>query len=210
MKNLYLTMKKYIPILFAGLALSCANSNKSGQTTNLKQAPTATVIGKRIEGGASSSAYIYNHATNSDVIYFGYEYSKEQLDSVYGECTRFLEDADPCYGGAAYWYEEKGVLLNFEYGNFNGPNEKWVCAVDMTEGYYTLHISDSLEVKVGDNINDLNLSHHKYVQEIKRLQRNDTIRLHHRVFPYCDCPPFFVLEYKNDTITYIRYDDICT
>ena len=79
----------------------------------------------------------------------------------------------------------------------------------MTKGYYTLHISDSLEVKVGDNINDLNLSHHKYVQEIKRLQCNDTTRLHHRVFPYCDCPPFFVLEYKNDTITYIRYDDIC-
>ena len=203
-------MKKLIPILFASFAIGCTNTNKSDKNNEAKYPPTATVIGKRIEGGASSSAYIYNHATNSDVIYFGYEYSKEQLDSVYGECTRFLEDADPCYGGAAYWYEEKGVLLNFEYGNFNGPNEKWVCAVDMTEGYYTLHISDSLEVKVGDNINDLNLSHHKYVQEIKRLQRNDTIRLHHRVFPYCDCPPFFVLEYKNDTITYIRYDDICT
>ena len=202
-------MKKYIPILLAGLALSCANSNKSGQTTNLKQVPTATVIGKCIEGGASSSAYIYNHVTNSDVIYFGYEYSKEQLDSVYGECTRFLEDADPCDGGAAYWYDEKGIRIDLAYGNFNGANEKWVCAVDMTEGYYTLHISDSLEVKVGDNINDLNLSHHRYVQEIKWLQRNDTTRLHHRVFPYCDCPTFFVLEYKNDTITYIRYDDIC-
>ena len=202
-------MKKLIPILFASLAIGCTNINKSDKNNEAKYPPTATVIGKRIEGGASSSAYIYNHATNSDVIYFGYEYSKEQLDSVYGECTHFLEDADPCYGGAAYYYEEKGVLLNFEYGNFNGPNEKWVCAVDMTEGYYTLHISDSLEVKVGDNINDLNLSHHKYVQEIKRLQRNDTTRLHHRVFPYCDCPTFFVLEYKNDTITYIRYDDIC-
>lgn len=202
-------MKKLISILFASFAIGCTNTNKSDKNNEVKYPPTATVIGKRIEGGASSSAYIYNHATNSDVIYFGYEYSKEQLDSVYGECTRFLEDADPCYGGAAYYYEEKGVLLNFEYGNFNGPNEKWVCAVDMTEGYYTLHISDSLEVKVGDNINDLNLSHHKYVQEIKRLQCNDTTRLHHRVFPYCDCPPFFVLEYKNDTITYIRYDDIC-
>ena len=202
-------MKKYISILLACLALSCANSNKSGQTTNLKQAPTATVIGKRIEGGASSSAYIYNHATNSDVIYFGYEYSKEQLDSVYGECTRFLEDADPCYGGAAYWYDEKGIRIDLEYGNFNGLEEKWVCSILMDKGFYTLHISDSLEVKVGDNINDLNLSHHKYVQEFERLQRNDTTRLHHRVFPYCDCPPFFVLEYKNDTITYIRYDDIC-
>ena len=199
-------MKSYLPILLACLAFRCTGTEKSGQTTNLKQAPTATVIGKRIEGGASSSAYVYNHATNSDVIYFGYEYSKEQLDSVYGECTRFLEDADPCDGGAVYYYEEKGVHLIFEY---DGPNEKWVCAVDMTEGYYTLHISDSLEVKVGDNINNLNLSHHKYVQEIKRLQRNDTTRLHHRVFPYCDCPTFFVLEYKNDTITYIRYDDIC-
>ena len=88
-------MKKYISILLACLVLSCANSNKSDQTTNIKQAPTTTVIGKRIEGGASSSAYIYNHVTNSDVIYFGYEYSKEQLYSVYGECTRFLEDADP-------------------------------------------------------------------------------------------------------------------
>ena len=203
-------MKKYISILLACLALSCANSNKSGQTTNLKQAPTTTLIGKRIEGGASSSAYIYNHVTNSDVIYFGYEYSKEQLDSVYGECTRFLEDADPwCDGGAAYWYDEKGIRIDLAYGNFNGANEKWVCAVDMTEGYYTLHISDSLEVKVGDNINDLNLSHHKYVQEIERLQRNDTTRLHHHVFPDCDCPTFFVIEYKNDTITYVRYDDIC-
>lgn len=202
-------MKQLIPILFAGLVIGCTNTSKS-ESNNIKQPPTASVTGKQVKGSTSSYAYIYNHETNSDAIYFGYEYSKEQLDSVYGECTRFLEDADPCYGGAAYYYEEKGVLLNFEYGNFNGPNEKWVCAVDMTEGYYTLHISDSLEVKVGDNINDLNLSHHKYVQEIKRLQCNDTTRLHHRVFPYCDCPPFFVLEYKNDTITYIRYDDICT
>ena len=202
-------MKKYIPILFAGLTLSCENSNKSGQTTNLKQVPTATVTGKCIEGGASPSAYIYNHATNSNVIYFGYEYSKEQLDSVFGECSYFFEDTDPPYGGAVYCYKEKGLYLNFEYGNFNGPNEKWVCAVDMTKGFYTLHISDSLEVKVGDNINDLNLSHHKYVQEFERKQRNDTTRLHHHVFPCCDCPCFFVIEYKNDTITYIRYDDIC-
>ena len=203
-------MKSYLPILLACLTFSCTGTEKGAQTTNIKQDPTTTVIGKRIEGSASSSAYIYNHVTNSDVIYFGYEYSKEQLDSVYGECTRFLEDADPwCDGGAAYWYDEKGIRIDLAYGNFNGANEKWVCAVDMTEGYYTLHISDSLEVKVGDNINDLNLSYYKYVQEIERLQRNDTTRLHHRVFPYCDCPPFFVLEYKNDTITYIRYDDIC-
>lgn len=202
-------MKKLIPILFASLAIGCTNTNKSDKNNEVKYPPTTTVIGKRIEGGASSSAYIYNHATNSDVIYFGYEYSKEQLDSVYGECTRFLEDADPCYGGAAYWYDEKGIRIDLEYGNFYGLEEKWVCSILMDKGYYTLHISDSLEVKVGDNINDLNLSHHKYVQEIKRLQRNDTTRLHHRVFPYCDCPPFFVLEYKNDTITYIRYDDIC-
>ena len=203
-------MKKLIPILFASLAIGCTNTNKSDKNNEVKYPPTTTVIGKRIEGGASSSAYIYNHATNSDVIYFGYEYSKEQLDSVYGECTRFLEDADPwCDGGAAYWYDEKGIRIDLEYGNFYGLEEKWVCSILMDKGYYTLHISDSLEVKVGDNINDLNLSHHKYVQEIKRLQRNDTTRLHHRVFPYCDCPTFFVLEYKNDTITYIRYDDIC-
>ncbi len=201
-------MKQLIPILFAGLVIGCTNTSKS-ENNNIKQPPTASVTGKHVKGSTSSSAYIYNHATNSDVIYFGYEYSKEQLDSVYGECTRFLEDADPCYGGAAYYYEEKGVHLIFEYGNFNGSNEKWVCAVDMTKGYYTLHISDSLEIKVGDNINDLNLSHHKYVQEFKRIQRNDTTRLHHHVFPYCDCPPFFVIEYKNDTITYVRYDDIC-
>ena len=202
-------MKSNVLILLACLALGCTSANKSDQRSVIKQAPTATVVGKCIEGGASSSAYIYNHATNSDVIYFGYEYSKEQLDSVFGECFYFIEDADPCYGGAVYCYEEKGFYLNFEYGNFNGPNEKWICAVDMTKGFYTLHISDSLEVKVGDNINDLNLSHHKYVQEFERKQRNDTTRLHHRVFPYCDCPPFFVIEYKNDTITYIRYDDIC-
>ena len=199
-------MKKYISILLACLALSCANSNKSGQTTNPKQAPTATVIGKRIEGGASPNAYIYNHATHSDVIFFGYEYSKEQLDSVYGECTYFSEDADPCNGGTVYCHNEKGIYLHFENGNFN---EEWVCAVDMTKGYYTLHISDSLEVKVGDNINDLNLARHTYVQEIERLQRNDTTRLHHHVFPDCDCPTLFIVEHKNDTITYVRYDDIC-
>lgn len=202
-------MKKIIPILLVCLASSCANSNKNDpKNTNLKQAPVATVIGKRIEGGASPSAYIYNHETNDDVIYFGYEYSKEQLDSVYGTCTCFSENADPD-GGATYWYDEKGIRIDLEYGNFNGSNEKWICAVDMTKGYYTLHISDSLEVKVGDNINDLNLSHHKYVQEFERIQRNDTTRLHHHVFPYCDCPPFFVIEYKNDTIIYVRYDDIC-
>ena len=202
-------MKQLIPILFAGLVIGCTNTSKS-ESNNIKQPPTATVKGKYVEGGALRSTYIYNHETNSDVIYFSYEYSKDQLDSVYGECTHFLEDSDPsCYGGAAYWYDEKGIRIDLEYGNFNGSNEKWVCAVDMTKGYYTLHISDSLEVKVGDNINDLNLSHHKYVQEFKRIQRNDTTRLHHHVFPYCDCPPFFVIEYKNDTIIYVRYDDIC-
>ena len=202
-------MKQLIPILFAGLVIGCTNTSKS-ESNNIKQPPTATVKGKYVEGGALRSTYIYNHETNSDVIYFSYEYSKEQLDSVYGECTHFLEDSDPsCYGGAAYWYDDKGIRIDLEYGNFNGSNEKWVCAVDMTKGYYTLHISDSLEVKVGDNINDLNLSHHKYVQEFKRIQRNDTTRLHHHVFPYCDCPPFFVIEYKNDTIIYVRYDDIC-
>ena len=202
-------MKQLIPILFAGLVIGCTNTSKS-ESNNIKQPPTATVKGKYVEGGALRSTYIYNHETNSDVIYFSYEYSKDQLDSVYGECTHFLEDSDPsCYGGAAYWYDDKGIRIDLEYGNFNGSNEKWVCAVDMTKGYYTLHISDSLEVKVGDNINDLNLSHHKYVQEFKRIQRNDTTRLHHHVFPYCDCPPFFVIEYKNDTIIYVRYDDIC-
>lgn len=202
-------MKQLIPILFAGLVIGCTNTSKS-ESNNIKQPPTATVKGKYVEGGALRSTYIYNHETNSDVIYFSYEYSKDQLDSVYGECTHFLEDSDPsCYGGAAYWYDDKGIRIDLEYGNFNGPNEKWVCAVYMTKGYYTLHISDSLEVKVGDNINDLNLSHHKYVQEFKRIQRNDTTRLHHHVFPYCDCPPFFVIEYKNDTIIYVRYDDIC-
>lgn len=202
-------MKQLIPILFAGLVIGCTSTSKS-ESNNIKQPPTATVKGKYVEGGALRSTYIYNHETNSDVIYFSYEYSKDQLDSVYGECTHFLEDSDSsCYGGAAYWYDEKGIRIDLEYGNFNGPNEKWVCAVDMTKGYYTLHISDSLEVKVGDNINDLNLSHHKYVQEFKRIQRNDTTRLHYHVFPYCDCPPFFVIEYKNDTIIYVRYDDIC-
>lgn len=202
-------MKQLIPILFAGLVIGCTNTSKS-ESNNIKQPPTATVKGKYVEGGALPSTYIYNHETNSDVIYFSYEYSKDQLDSVYGECTHFLEDSDSsCYGGAAYWYDEKGIRIDLEYGNFNGPNEKWVCAVDMTKGYYTLHISDSLEVKVGDNINELNLSHHKYVQEFERIQRNDTTRLHHHVFPYCDCPPFFVIEYKNDTIIYVRYDDIC-
>ena len=204
-------MKSYIPILLACLASSCANSNKSNQNNEVKQSPTVTVMGRYVQGGASPSTYIYNHATNSDVIYFGYEYSKEQLDSVFGECTHFLENANPCCdGGVTYWFDEKGIRLDFAYGNFNGSNEKWVCAVDMTKGFYTLHISDSLEVKVGDNINDLNLSHHKYVQEFERKQRNDTTRLHHHVFPCCDCPCFFVIEYKNDTITYIRYDDICT
>lgn len=202
-------MKRFLPILLVCLAIGCTNTRKS-ESNNIKQPPTATVKGKYVEGGALRSTYIYNHETNSDVIYFSYEYSKDQLDSVYGECTHFLEDSDSsCYGGAAYWYDEKGIRIDLEYGNFNGPNEKWVCAVDMTKGYYTLHISDSLEVKVGDNINDLNLSHHKYVQEFKRIQRNDTTRLHHHVFPYCDCPPFFVIEYKNDTIIYVRYDDIC-
>ena len=202
-------MKQLIPILFAGLVIGCTNTSKS-ESNNIKQPPTASVTGKHVKGSTSSHAYIYNHETNSDVIYFGYEYSKEQLDSVYGTCTHSLEDADPwCDGGASYWYDDKGIRIDLEYGNFNGSNEKWVCAVDMTKGYYTLHISDSLEVKVGDNINDLNLSHHKYVQEFKRIQRNDTTRLHHHVFPYCDCPPFFVIEYKNDTIIYVRYDDIC-
>lgn len=203
-------MKQLIPILFASLVIGCTNTNKSDKNNEVKYPPTATVVGKRIEGGASSSAYIYNHTTNSDVIYFGYEYSKEQLDSVYGECTHFLEDTEPwCDGGAAYWYNEKGIRIDLAYGNFNGPNEKWVCAVDMTKGYYTLHISDSLEVKVGDNIKDLSLSHHKYVQEFERKLRNDTTRLHHSVYPDSDCPTFFVIEYKNDTVTYVRYDDIC-
>ena len=203
-------MKSYIPILLACLASSCANSNKSNQNNEVKQSPTVTVMGRYVQGGASPSTYIYNHATNSDVIYFGYEYSKEQLDSVFGECTHFLEDADPwCDGGAAYWYDEKGIRLDFSYGNFDGKKEKWMCAIAMDKGYYTLHISDSLEVKVGDNINTLNLSHHNSLKEFEREERNDTISLYYKVYPDCDCPPLFIVEHKNDTITFVRYDDIC-
>lgn len=202
-------MQKIIPILLVCLVSSCANSNKNDQkNTNLKQAPVATVIGKRIEGGASPSAYIYNHETNDDVIYFGYEYSKEQLDSVYGTCTSFSENADPD-GGATYWYDEEGIRIDLEYGNFNGLEEKWVCSILMDKGFYTLHITDSLEVKVGDNINELNLSHHKYLKQIEREEHNDTVSLYYTVYPDCDCPSFFVVEHKNDTITYVRYDDIC-
>ena len=76
-------MKQLIPILFVSLVIGCTNTSKS-ESNNIKQPPTATVIGKHVKGGSSSHAYIYNHETNSDVIYFGYEYSKEQLDSVYG------------------------------------------------------------------------------------------------------------------------------
>ena len=199
-------MKRIISILSVCLVLGCTNKSESNY---VKQPPTATVKGKYVYGAASPSAYIYNHETNSDVIYFGYEYSKEQLDSVYGVCTRFLEEADPCDGGAAYWYEEKGIRIDLEYGNFNGKEERWVCAIDMNKGYYTLHISDSLEVKVGDNINDLNLSHHKYLKELEKEERNDTVSLYYNVYPDCDCPTFFVIEHTNDTITYVRYDDIC-
>ena len=203
-------MKSYVLILLACLALGCTSVNKSDQRSVIKQSPTATVVGKCIEGGASPSAYIYNHATNSDVIYFGYEYSKEQLDSVFGECTHFLEDADPwCDGGAAYWYDEKGICLDFLYGSLDGKKEKWMCAIAMDKGYYTLHISDSLEVKVGDNINALNLSHHNYLKEFERGERHDTVSLYYKVYPDCDCPTLFVVEHKNDTITFVRYDDIC-
>jgi hypothetical protein len=202
-------MKKIVPILLVCLVSSCADSNKNDpKNTNLKQAPVATVIGKRIEGGASPSAYIYNHETNDDVIYFGYEYSKEQLDSVYGTCTCFSKNADPD-GGATYWYDEEGIRIDLEYGNFNGLEEKWVCSILMDKGFYTLHITDSLEVKVGDNINELNLSHHKYLKQIEREEHNDTVSLYYTVYPDCDCPSFFVVEHKNDTITYVRYDDIC-
>ena len=202
-------MKQLIPILFAGLVIGCTNTSKS-ESNNIKQPPTASVTGKHVKGSTSSYAYIYNHETNSDVIYFSYEYSKDQLDSVYGECTHFLEDSDSsCYGGAAYWYDEKGIRIDLEYGNFNGLEEKWVCSILMDKGFYTLHITDSLEVKVGDNINELNLSHHKYLKQIEREEHNDTVSLYYTVYPDCDCPSFFVVEHKNDTITYVRYDDIC-
>lgn len=196
-------MKRFIPIL-----LGCTNTNKR-YSVSIKQPPTATVKGKYVEGGASPNAYVYNHTTNSDVIYLGYEYSKEQLDSVYGTCTHFLEDADPCSGGAACLYDEKGIRIDLAYGNSNGFNEKWICSVSMDKGYYTLHISDSLEVKVGDNINGLNLSHHKYVREYDKEEHNDTIFLYHKVYPDYDCPPLFVIAYKNDTVIYAQYDDIC-
>ena len=125
-------MKQLIPILFAGLVIGCTNTSKS-ESNNIKQPPTATVKGKYVEGGALRSTYIYNHETNSDVIYFGYEYSKEQLDSVYGTCTHSLEDADPwCDGGASYWYDDKGIRIDLSYGNFNGSNEKWICAVKVS------------------------------------------------------------------------------
>ena len=202
-------MKKISSILAACLVFGCTSTTKSDKNSCAKQPPTTTVIGRKVLGGASSSAYIYNHDNNSDVIYFGYEYSKEQLDSVYGTCTHSIEDTDPCDGGAAYLYDEKGICIDLAYGNHNGPNERWVCAVNMDKDYYTLHISDSLEVKVGDNINDLNLPHHKYLKEIKREERNDTASFYYNVHPNCDCPCLFVVKHKNDTITFVRYDDIC-
>ncbi len=201
-------MKRFIPIVLVCLASGCTNTGKR-ESISVKQPPTATVKGKYVEGGASPTAYVYNHATNSDVIYFGYEYSKEQLDSVYGTCTHFSEDTNPCSGGAVYLYDEKGIRLDLSYDKIDGINEKWICAVSMDKGYYTLHISDSLEVKVGDNINALNLSHHKYLKEFEREERNDTVSLYYNVYPDCDCPTFFVIEYKNDTVVYVRYDDIC-
>ena len=109
-------MKRFIPILLICLAFGCTNTNKR-YSVSIKQPPTATVKGKYVEGGASPNAYVYNHTTNSDVIYLGYEYSKEQLDSVYGTCTHFLEDADPCSGGAACLYDEKGIRIDLAYGN---------------------------------------------------------------------------------------------
>ena len=62
-------MKQLIPILFASLVIGCTNTSKS-ESNNIKQPPTATVKGKYVEGGALRSTYIYNHETNSDVIYF--------------------------------------------------------------------------------------------------------------------------------------------
>ena len=201
-------MKQLFPIVLICLAFGCTNINKRN-SVSVKQPPTTTVKGKYVEGGASPNAYVYNHATNSDVVYLGYEYSKEQLDSVYGTCTHFSEDADPCSGGAACLYDEKGIRIDLAYGNSNGFNEKWICSVSMDKGYYTLHISDSLEVKVGDNINGLNLSHHKYVREYDKEEHNDTIFLYHKVYPDYDCPPLFVIAYKNDTVVYAQYDDFC-
>lgn len=69
-------MKRFLPILLVCLAIGCTNTSKS-ESNNIKQPPTATVKGKYVEGGALRSTYIYNHETNSDVIYFSYEYSKE-------------------------------------------------------------------------------------------------------------------------------------
>ena len=134
-------MKRLIPILAVCLTFGCTGTTT---TNNVKQPPTATVVGRYIEGGASRSAYVYNHKTNSDVIRFSYEYTKEQLDSVYGTCTRHEEDDDPCDGGFARWYDDKGIRLDFQFGNFNGRENKWLSAVYMIKGDYTLHITDSL------------------------------------------------------------------
>ena len=200
-------MKRLIPILAVCLTFGCTGTTT---TNNVKQAPTATVAGRYIEGGASRYAYVYNHKTNSDVIRFSYEYTKEQLDSVYGTCTRHEEDDDPCDGGFARWYDDKGIRLDFQFDNFNGRENKWLSAVYMIKGDYTLHITDSLEVKVGDNINDLDLSHHTYLKQTDRREHNDTVFVVYRVQPdCCDCPPLFVLRYINDTITFVRYEDVC-
>ena len=177
------------------MALGC--TNKSDKP---KEKPTATVAGKYIEGGANPSAYVYNHQSNSEAVYFGYNYTKEQLDSVYGICSHFTSDKD----GAFYLYEDKGIRLDF-----CTDIDDWLCSVTISKDCYTLHINDNVEVKVGDNVDALSLSQNPDFKLQEQEDVSGIIRLIYQVYPECDCPCLFIIEHVNGIITSIRYDDIC-
>ena len=190
-------MKFLFTLLCVCFALGCTN-----KSSKPKEEPTATVTGKYVEGGANPSVYIYNHKTNSEAIYFGYDYTKEQLDSVYGTCSHYV--ADEKQSGSFYRYDEKGIRLDFDSDIENHLN-----SVIIYKDYYTLHINDNVEVRVGNNVNELKLSENPDFKLYEQEEVSGIIRLIYQVHPECDCPCLFIIEHINGIIISIRYDDIC-
>ena len=190
-------MRLLFTLLCVCFALGCTN-----KSSKPKEEPTATVTGKHIEGSTSPSVYIYNHRNNSEVVHFGYNYTKEQLDSVYGTCSHYV--ADEKQSGSFYRYDEKGIRLDF--GN---DIENHLNSVTIYKDYYTLHISDNVEVRVGNNVNKLKLSENPDFKLYEQEEVCGITRIIYEVYPECDCPGLFIIEDINDTITSIRYDDIC-
>lgn len=180
-----------LPLLLVSLMSSCMDLKKEEK---VHTSPRETITGTPGLFSEKTCLYIYNHRTNSDVIYLGFDYTKEQLDSVFGKHNSVYEENDDLADFADYACSDKGVHLGFFAHS--------IVDVILTKDTFALHINDGQEIKVGDKINDLNIA--QYAEEIRRVDKGDTTRIIYHMLKG-DGPDELLLDIKNDVVVGVSF-----